>query len=77
MYGGAALAVGIGALVMWQNYDSREFRRLFVILFSVFHTGVTIANVIGYLGGDDQCVPVFVLHGVLAIITLFYFTKHR
>ena len=77
MYGASALAVGVGALAMWQRYESREIRSVFVILFSIFHTGVTIANVIGYLGGDEQCLPVFILHGVLALITLYYFTKHR
>jgi len=77
MYGGAALAVGIAAFIMWQNYESADMRKIFVTLFSIFHTGVASANAIGYNSGEESCLPVLILHGVLAIISIYFFTKHK
>ena len=77
MYGAAALAAGTTALMIWRHYDRTDLHKVFLTLFSVFHVGVTVANAIGYASGEENCLPVFVLHGVLAIITIFFYTKHR
>ena len=77
MYGGAAIAVGATALIIWQNYESEAMRKIFVTLFSIFHTGVSAANAIGYNSGEESCLPVFILHGLLAVLSIYYFTKHK
>ena len=37
MYGAAALAMGLIALLIWKNYESVELQDLFVKAFSLFH----------------------------------------
>lgn len=77
MYGAAALAVGITAMMIWRNYERTDLHKVFLTLFGIFHVGVTIANAIGYASGEENCLPVILLHGVLAIITIYFYAKQR
>ena len=77
MYGGAALAVGVTALIIWRNYESADMLKIFVILFSIFHTGVAAANAIGYNDGIESCMGPLGLHAILAAICIYFLTKHK
>jgi len=78
MYGAAAMAMGLIALLIWKQYESLELQDLFVKAFSLFHAGVAIANYKGYTSGLEHCMGPAALHGVLAIVTLYFlFTRKR
>ncbi len=78
MYGAAALAMGLIALLIWKNYESVELQDLFVKAFSLFHAGVAIANFKGYTSGLEHNLGPAILHGALALIALYFlFSKKR
>lgn len=77
MYGAGAITVALFALAVWKNFENLAFQDMFVRGFTVFHIGVTLANIWGYNNGAAHCLKVAILHGVLALITLFFFTTYR
>lgn len=77
MYGAAALTVGFIALMIWKQFELEALQTIFVKAFTLFHAGVAVANFKGYLEGSEQCLPIVALHGVLAIITCYFWMKKR
>ncbi len=77
MYGAAALTVGLIALIIWKNAENNLMQSLFVKAFTLFHAGVAIANLKGFLSGSEQCLPPFGLHALLALITLYFWIKKK
>jgi hypothetical protein len=78
MYGAAAMVMGLIALLIWKNYESIVMQDLFVKAFSLFHAGVAIANLKGFSRGLEHDLGPAILHGILALITLYFlFSKKR
>ena len=75
MYGAAALAVGYFALRVWRNFESHDLKIAFLHTFILFHIGVAASIFIGYNGGGFRELAAGILHTVLALITIYYFTK--
>ena len=75
MYGAAALAVGFYAYQTLQKMDDKDWVSGFLKTFAVFHTGVATASFIGYTNGNDDALAAGVLHGVLALATLYFLFK--
>ena len=75
MYGGAALAVGLFALQTWQNSSNSTLVQVFFKSIAIFHVGVTTAAILGSLAGNDDAIAVAGLHGILALISLYFVFK--
>ena len=75
MYGAAAIAAGTLAIYVWINYGKTDLHRMFLVVFLVFHIGVTASIYLGLTSeGMSNPAPGY-LHFVLATITAFYFFK--
>ncbi len=74
MYGGAAIAVGYYALMVWRNFNPGPVSG-FLKTFAVFHLAVAAAAYAGYIQGVNSFIGVAFLHGILAIVTIYYLVK--
>lgn len=77
MYGGAALAVGLLAYQAWKNADTYAVTSLVLTGLTVFHIGVTIAAYLGFSAGAATFLPIAILHGALAGLSLFFVFKNN
>ncbi len=77
MYGAGALAVGFFAFLTWRSYPNADVVYSFILTFLIFHAGVMAAAARGYRAGMKDMMPVAVLHGVLAIATLYFYIQIR
>lgn len=75
MYGGAALSTAYFAFTVWRNFDKQDLVKICLQTLLVFHVGVAIAGEWGYQGGGFADHAVFVIHGILAAITLYFVLK--
>lgn len=75
MYGAAALAVGFFAFQVWRSYPNAELTYTFLLTFIIFHAGVMTAAYKGHRAGLKDMMPVAILHGLMAIGTVFFFTQ--
>lgn len=75
MYGAAALAVGFFALQVWRSYPNADLSYTFLLTFLIFHTGVMTAAYKGVRSGIKDMMPVAVLHGLLAVGSLYFFSQ--
>jgi len=75
MYGAAALAVGFFALLTWRSYPNADLVYTCILTLIIFHAGVMTAAFKGYRSGMKDMMPVAILHGVIAIATLFFYTQ--
>lgn len=71
MYGAAAIALGYYALLVWRNFGPGPATG-FLKTFTAFHVGVAVASFFGYSQGLTTFIGVVVLHGLLAIITIYF-----
>ncbi len=75
MYGGAALAVGFFAFQTWQNMSNNTLVQVFLKSIAIFHLGVTSAAILGSSAGNEDAIAVAGLHGILALISLYFVFK--
>lgn len=76
MYGGAALALGFYALMVFLRFAEGPLRG-FLKTFTVFHLGVALANLHGVQAGLDDSIGALGLHGLLGIICLFLMVTRK
>mgnify|MGYP000639826429 CR=1 FL=1 len=76
MYGGAALAVGWFAIQTWKNMVLVLVQSC-LKTFAVFHIGVSIATFLGYNAGMQDFLPVSILHGLLAVLSVYFLVQKK
>jgi hypothetical protein len=76
MYGAAACAIGLLAYLGTRSTIQRE-QLLILQILTIFQVGVTVALILSYTNGDVIALKPAVLHGILAIWTLFHMVKIR
>ena len=76
MYGAAALAIGYYALMVWRNFNPGPVHG-FLKTFIVFHVGVAVASFFGYVQGLETFIGVVILHGLLALVTVYFLYNSR
>ena len=74
MYGGAALALGYYALMVWRNFGSGPVNG-FLKTFVAFHIAVAVAAFFGYSQGISSFLGVCILHGVFGLATIYFLIK--
>lgn len=74
MYGGAAMSLGLYALMVWKNFGPGPAQG-FLKTFLLFHAAVAIAAFYGYSEGINSFIAVSALHAVLALITGYFMLK--
>jgi len=75
MYGAAALAIGFFALQVWRTYPNADLVYTLLLTLVIFHAGVMTAAYRGVRSGIKDMMPVAILHGVLALASLYFFTQ--
>ncbi len=76
MYGGAAIALGYYAWMVWRNYGPGPVAR-FLKTFVFFHALVATAAFFGYSQGINSFIGVCMLHLILALATGYFILKNR
>ena len=74
IYGGAALTLSWYAWLVWRNYASGPAKG-FLKTFSVFHLLVGVGSLHGYMDGIEMMLGGVVLHGVMWLLTLYFYYK--
>jgi len=69
MYGAAALALGLYALMVFLNFAEGPLRG-FLKTFTIFHLGVALACFQGFRAGIEDSTGAIGLHGVLGVVCL-------
>lgn len=76
MYGAAALALGLYALMVFLHFAEGPLRG-FLKTFTIFHLGVALANFQGFRAGLEDSAGALGLHGVLGVICLILLLKRN
>lgn len=71
MYGGAALAIGYYALLVWKHMNTGAVNG-FLKIFTFFHALVALACHFGYSNGLESFLGAAILHGVLCLATGYF-----
>lgn len=74
IYGGAALTLSWYAWLVWRNFATGPAKG-FLKTFSVFHLLVGVGSLSGYLDGIETMLGGVVLHGVMWLLTLYFYFK--
>ncbi len=77
MYGAAALAMGVFGLSAWRNYNNEDLASTFLTSYLVFHVGVAMASRTAFAAGVLPDMNTTYLHGLLALVTAFFWLKNR
>ena len=74
IYGGAALTLSWYAWLVWKNYAPGPAKG-FLKTFSVFHLLVGVGSLHGYMDGIELMLGGVVLHGIMWLLTLYFYYK--
>ena len=77
MYGVAAFSLGLFALYSWKFFDFKKLHIPFLIIFSIFNTGIAFAVIQSNLNfGFENPVPGF-FHLILGLIGTYFIFKKK
>ena len=72
MYGAAALSVGVLSLLVMQKLNINSVVHIFTRSMVVFHLGVGIVNTLAVNAGNENALPVAILHGLMGLAFLYF-----
>lgn len=72
MYGAAAIAIGIFAILVGTNFSQIELHEPFLIVYLVFHAMVALSIFVAIRSSEPADSKIGVLHTILALITAYF-----
>lgn len=72
MYGAAALSVGLYSLLVLQKLNIKSVVHIFTRTMVVFHLGVGIVNTLAVNAGNENALPVAIVHGLMGLAFLYF-----
>ena len=77
MYGAAAIAMGMFALSVWRHFSNEGLISTFLSTFVIFHVGVAVAARTAFAAGVLPDMNTTYLHGILALVTAYFWVKNQ
>ncbi|MFK7904968.1 MAG: hypothetical protein AB8B69_07585 [Chitinophagales bacterium] len=72
MYGAAAIAIGVFAVLVATSFEQIALHQPFLTVYLVFHALVSLSVFIAIRSGESADMKVGILHAVLAAATAFF-----
>lgn len=75
MYGGAAISIGVVALVGMLNMSNVQCLKAVFLILTIFQFAITLAFVLSYVNSETTFTQPAYLHGILGFWTLYNLYK--